>query len=112
VLAPSLELGAETSGYRPGSKGISMPASSGAIGLNPASQAGLSTESAPPDCLVVVQAVAGSSPVAHLNPCKITISSLPNSVRWAPADLEGLDSLLQKSLQMRHVFVQPGAPGS
>jgi hypothetical protein len=50
------------------STGISTTALSRPIRANPAFQAALSPKTTPLESLVVVQAVAGSSPVAHLEP--------------------------------------------
>jgi hypothetical protein len=68
LLAPRSRIGAESTGNRPASTGISTTTLSCTIRTNPASQATLSPKTAWPESLVVVQAVAGSSPVAHPPP--------------------------------------------
>jgi hypothetical protein len=63
-LAPILRVGAETEGYRPESKGISTRTCWDLTCTNPASQAALRPIGGLADSLVVVQAVAGASPVS------------------------------------------------
>jgi hypothetical protein len=78
------KIGAESTGDRPVSTAISTAALSCPIRTNPAAQAALSPKTARRESLVVVQAVAGSSPVAHLNPCKSGHSELgARSSAWA-----------------------------
>jgi hypothetical protein len=67
-LAPRAGIGAKGGGYRAVSNGIWTSAAFRAIRTNPASHAALSARIHANDSLVVVQAVAGSSPVAHPPP--------------------------------------------
>jgi hypothetical protein len=68
LLAPSSRIGSERDGNRPASSRKSTRALGGPIRTNAASQAGLSPIRPGRVSLVVVQAVAGSSPVAHPQP--------------------------------------------
>ena len=65
-----MEVGSETNGNRPASNGIGGSSRCDAIYTSPASQAALRAVLATVESLVVVQAVAGSSPVAHPQGCK------------------------------------------
>lgn len=64
-LAPSLGIGGKSSVNRPVSTGITTTVLSRAVRANPASHAALSQKAARCESLVVVQAVADSSTVAH-----------------------------------------------